>query len=124
MARYFIEEPVVTGLDGGPAVQVVFGPDDEALFGRCPVAVGFGLRMHVSSKSNSDSCTIAGRYSCADSHSHRRADAHTYTDAYPDSDTDTDSYSYSYSYPYSYPYSCSYTNSYSNSYTYTNSYAG
>ena len=109
MARYFIEEPVVTGLDGGRAVQVVFGPDDEALFSRCPVAIGSGLRMHVSSKNNSDSYTIAGRNSCADSHSHRRADAHAYanTDSHANPDaytyTDPDTYSYPNAYTNTYP---------------------
>lgn len=91
MARYFIEEPVVTGLDGGRAVQVVFGPDDEALFGCCPGAFGFGLRMHMSSKSNSDSYTIAGCNTCPDSRSHCRVDAHAYAN--------TDSHAYTNTYP-------------------------
>ncbi len=100
MARYFIEEPAVTGLDGGRAVQVVFGPDDEALFGCCPVAIGSGLRMHVSSKNYSDSDTIAGRSSGADSHSHRRAHAqnphsksYPHTNTHPNTGSVPDSYS-------------------------------
>jgi len=60
-----------------------------ALFGHHPLVIGFGLRMHVSSKSNSDSYTVADRNSCAQG----------YPDPYPHSRPPCYTNSYSYSHP-------------------------
>jgi hypothetical protein len=79
-----------------------------ALFGRCPRVAGFDPRMHMSSRSDSNSYAVADGNSydrgypgsCADSH--HRADAHAqdlhsksypHTHAYPNADSDPGSYS-------------------------------
>ncbi len=78
-----------------------------ALSDRCPRAIGFDPRMHVSSKSNSDSYTVADRNSCAQGypgsccHSHSDTNAHSnacgsthhHTSPYPYANADSDSYS-------------------------------